>query len=44
MRLASNLRAGLPIATPAFDGAAEKEIKELFNLADMPESWSIYLD
>ena len=38
MRLASNLRAGLPIATPAFDGAAEKEIKELFKLADMPES------
>jgi len=38
MRLASNLRAGLPIATPAFDGAAEKEIKELFNLADMPQS------
>jgi len=38
LRLAANLRAGLPIATPAFDGAAEKEIKELFNLADMPES------
>jgi len=38
MRLAANLRAGLPIATPAFDGAAEKEIKELFKLADMPES------
>ena len=38
MRLAGNLRAGLPIATPAFDGAAEKEIKELFKLADMPES------
>ncbi|OUS28584.1 DNA-directed RNA polymerase subunit beta [Thalassotalea sp. 42_200_T64] len=37
-RLADNLRAGLPIATPAFDGAAEKEIKELFRLADMPES------
>ncbi|KGJ89824.1 DNA-directed RNA polymerase subunit beta [Thalassotalea sp. ND16A] len=37
-RLANNLRAGLPIATPAFDGAAEKEIKELFRLADMPES------
>ena len=38
LRLASNLRAGLPIATPAFDGAAEKEIKELFLLADMPQS------
>jgi len=38
LRLAGNLRAGLPIATPAFDGAAEKEIKELFTLADMPQS------
>ncbi|WP_159821651.1 DNA-directed RNA polymerase subunit beta [Colwellia sp. 20A7] len=38
LRLAGNLRAGLPIATPAFDGAAEKEIKELFVLADMPQS------
>jgi len=38
LRLAANLRAGLPIATPAFDGAAEKEIKELFELADMPQS------
>lgn len=38
LRLAGNLRAGLPIATPAFDGAAEKEIKELFTLAEMPQS------
>ena len=38
LRLADNLRAGLPIATPVFDGASEKEIKELFKLADMPES------
>jgi DNA-directed RNA polymerase subunit beta len=38
MRLAGNLRAGLPIATPVFDGASEKEIKDLFKLADMPES------
>ncbi|WP_019030128.1 DNA-directed RNA polymerase subunit beta [Colwellia piezophila] len=42
-RLADNLRAGLPIATPAFDGAAEKEIKELFKLADMPESGQFWL-
>ena len=38
IRMADNMRAGLTIATPAFDGAAEKEIKELFNLADMPQS------
>jgi len=43
MRLAANLRAGLPIATPVFDGAAEKEIKELFKLADMPESGQFVL-
>jgi DNA-directed RNA polymerase subunit beta len=38
LRLADNLRAGLPIATPVFDGASETEIKTLFKLADMPES------
>ena len=43
LRLASNLRAGLPIATPAFDGAAEKEIKELFKLAEMPQSGQFVL-
>ena len=43
LRLAGNLRAGLPIATPAFDGAAEKEIKELFSLADMPQSGQFVL-
>ena len=43
LRLAANLRAGLPIATPAFDGAAEKEIKELFELADMPQSGQFWL-
>jgi DNA-directed RNA polymerase subunit beta len=37
-RLAQNLRAGVPIATPVFDGAAEEEIKDLLELADMPRS------
>jgi DNA-directed RNA polymerase subunit beta len=37
-RLAQNLRAGVPIATPVFDGATEAEIKDLFELADMPRS------
>ncbi len=36
--LANNLRAGLPIATPVFDGASEKEIKGLLKLAGLPES------
>ncbi|MBP9764154.1 MAG: DNA-directed RNA polymerase subunit beta, partial [Gammaproteobacteria bacterium] len=36
--LANNLKAGIPIATPVFDGAAEEEIKQLLKLADLPES------
>ena len=36
--LAHNLRKGVPMATPVFDGAAESEIKDLLELADMPES------
>ncbi len=38
MELAENLRAGVPMATPVFDGAAEESIKDLLKLADMPES------
>ena len=41
--LANNLRKGLPIATPVFDGAKEIEIKELLKLADLPESGQITL-
>jgi DNA-directed RNA polymerase subunit beta len=37
-RLAENLREGVPMATPVFDGTSEAEIKELLALADMPES------
>ncbi|MGH8272181.1 MAG: DNA-directed RNA polymerase subunit beta, partial [Gammaproteobacteria bacterium] len=36
--LATNLRAGLPTATPVFDGAQEGEIKTLLKLAGLPES------
>ena len=38
VELASNLTAGLPIATPVFDGAKESEIKDLLKLAGLPES------
>ena len=38
MELAENLRGGVPMATPVFDGAAEEEIKELLALADLPVS------
>jgi DNA-directed RNA polymerase subunit beta len=41
--LISNLRGGLPIATPVFDGAPEPEIKELLKLADLPESGQLTL-
>ena len=43
MRLAENLRGGVPIATPVFDGAKEAEIKEMLKLADIPESGQITL-
>ena len=36
--LADNLRGGVPMATPVFDGAHESEIKEMLKLADLPES------
>ncbi|MDM7858988.1 DNA-directed RNA polymerase subunit beta [Alteromonas sp. ASW11-36] len=42
-RLADNLRKGLPVATPVFDGAREDEIKDLLKLADIPESGQITL-
>ena len=38
MELAHNLKDGLPIATPVFDGAKESEVKDLLKLADLPES------
>lgn len=34
--LAKNLRNGIPIATPVFDGAREDEIKRLLELAELP--------
>ena len=36
--LAANLRGGLPISTPVFDGASEEDIKSLLNLAGLPTS------
>ncbi|WP_413285614.1 DNA-directed RNA polymerase subunit beta [Vibrio sp. MA40-2] len=41
--LANNLRGGLPIATPVFDGAPEGSIKELLKLGDLPESGQLRL-
>ena len=36
LRLADNLRSGVPMATPVFDGATEDEIKRMLLLADLP--------
>ena len=36
--LAENLRDGLPMATPVFDGANEAEIKKILEIAGLPES------
>jgi DNA-directed RNA polymerase subunit beta len=43
MELASNLRKGVPIATPVFDGAKEEEVKGLLRLAGMDDSGQIQL-
>ncbi|WP_246208779.1 DNA-directed RNA polymerase subunit beta, partial [Enterobacteriaceae endosymbiont of Donacia marginata] len=41
--LANNLKKGMPIATPVFDGAQENEIKELLKLSNLPVSGQIKL-
>ena len=38
IELASNLRNGVPMATPVFDGASEDEIKKMLDLARLPSS------
>ena len=38
VELASNLRGGVPMGTPVFDGATEEEIKGMLTLADLPAS------
>jgi DNA-directed RNA polymerase subunit beta len=43
VELADNLRAGVPMATPVFDGAAETEIKDMLTLAGMDESGQVTL-
>jgi DNA-directed RNA polymerase subunit beta len=38
IELANNLREGVPMATPVFDGIKEEDIKSLLKMADLPES------
>jgi DNA-directed RNA polymerase subunit beta len=41
--LAKNLQGGVPFATPVFDGATEREIKEMLDLAGLPRSGQVTL-
>jgi DNA-directed RNA polymerase subunit beta len=43
IELAGNLRKGVPMASPVFDGASEDQIKALLRLADLPESGQMTL-
>ena len=43
LELAGNLRNGLPISTPVFDGASEDDIKGLLKLAGLPTNGQTWL-
>jgi DNA-directed RNA polymerase subunit beta len=43
LELSQNLRSGVPMATPVFDGAKESDIKRMLDLAGLPESGQITL-
>jgi len=43
VELARNLKDGVPFATPVFDGANEREIKEMLELAGLPKSGQVTL-
>lgn len=43
IKLANNLKYGMPVSTPVFDGAKEEEIKELLRFSQCPTSGQITL-
>jgi len=43
VELAHNLKGGVPIATPVFDGAGEQEIRAMMRLAEVDESGQVRL-
>src|SRR5262245_66419045 len=43
VELGENLRHGVPIATPVFDGAKEKDIEEMLDLAGLDHSGQVTL-
>ncbi|MDC0457711.1 DNA-directed RNA polymerase subunit beta, partial [Alphaproteobacteria bacterium] len=40
---AQNLKRGVPMATPVFDGASEKDVKDMLKLADLDETGQVWL-
>ena len=38
LEMSANLRPGVPMATPVFDGVSEDEIRRMLRLADLPDS------
>jgi len=43
VRLAHNLKQGVPFATPVFDGANESEIKDMLEIAGLPRDGQVTL-
>lgn len=41
--LINNLKDGIPMSTPVFDGISEEKIKELLRFADVPDSGQVFL-
>jgi len=41
--MADNLRAGIPIATPVFDGATEEDINNMLKMGNLPSSGQVTL-
>ena len=43
LQQAKNLSRGVPISTPVFDGASEKDVTEILKLADLDETGQVWL-
>ena len=43
IKQASNLKRGVPMATPVFDGATETNVREMLQLADLDETGQVWL-
>jgi DNA-directed RNA polymerase subunit beta len=43
LNLCANLREGVPMATPVFDGATEAELRQMLRLAELPDTGQVCL-